>query len=74
MNNTKFHTKSSNNHDDHNGENGQHQLEISAECSHGCYNATDCTECKSNSNQNDDNRVKFSDLVENVIVEESQSK
>ncbi|KAM7357701.1 uncharacterized protein ACRADG_002958 [Cochliomyia hominivorax] len=50
--------------------NGNDQ-QIVAECSHGSNNPKDCMECN---NHNDEQRIKFTDLVENVIVEETQSK
>ncbi|TMW40927.1 hypothetical protein DOY81_013993, partial [Sarcophaga bullata] len=42
-----------------------------ATCSHGCVKLEDCKECHT---IEDNNCVKFSDLVENVIVEDDQSK
>ncbi|XP_065361780.1 uncharacterized protein LOC135955355 [Calliphora vicina] len=64
--NTKSDTKTSS------SSNGNGQQQISAECSHGFDNAVDCMECNNHNEEN--HHVKFSDLVENVIVEESQSK
>ncbi|KNC26872.1 hypothetical protein FF38_03361, partial [Lucilia cuprina] len=47
--------------------NGNGQQQISADCSHDSLNSIEC-------NNHEEIRVKFSDLVENDIAEESQSK